>query len=166
MPTGLDPLISTAEWIRACENDPSVYGSDVDVDNINTTSEWSSTPREFSYEDRRPIVPDSYRDTPSSSEEVPAAATFEEARRWQRRAVVPPVHNPFVDTDEDKDVERSREGEGRVRVLTFDHLPPQYHPALTLILPENLPRLQRGQVFVIPVKLTLQVAHPDDVADL
>lgn len=156
-------MISTAEWIRACENDPSVYGSEVDVDNINTTSEWSSTPRELSYEDRRPIVPDEYRDTPSS-EEVPTAATFEEARRWQRRAVVlpPPVRNPFVDTDEDD--ERSREG--RVRVLTFDHLPPQYQPALTLILPENLPRLQRGQVLVIPVKLTLQLAHPDDVADL
>ena len=163
MPTGLDPMISTAEWIRACENDPSVYGSDVDVDNINTTSEWSSTPRELSYEDRRPIVPDTYRDTPSSSEEVPAASTFEEARRWQRRAVPPPP-NPFVDTDED--VERSHEDEGRVRVLTFDHLPPQYHPALTLILPENLPRLQRGQVIVIPVKLSLQLAHPDDVADL
>ena len=154
MPAGVDPQISTAEWIRALENDPSYNGSDVDP--INTTSEWSSTPGEFCFERR-------------SSGEVPQAATFEEARRWQRRALPRARVNPFVDSDEvqSEAAEGSQErDEGRVRVLNFEHLPPHYRPTLTLILPENLPPLQQGQVLVIPLRMTIQRAHPDDVADI
>jgi hypothetical protein len=70
-----------------------------------------------------------------------------------------PRRNPFVDTDEEDD-------RVRVRVINYRHLPPHYHPTLTLTLPENLPELRRGQALVIPLKMTLQIAHPDDVADL
>ena len=159
MPAGVDPQITTAEWIRAVENDPSYCVSDVDT--INTTSEWSNSPGEFCF-DRR------------SSSDFPTAATFEEARRWQRSVPRARV-NPFVDTDEEiaGSEERGREergsqerDEGRVRVLNFEHLPPHYRPTLTLVLPENLPHLQQGQVLVIPLRMTIQRAHPDDVADL
>jgi len=97
-----------------------------------------------------------------------AWSTEEEEESFERRnpIVVPDDHpiayrdaNPFVDSDEE-DVGV------RVRHLNYNHFPPQYRPALTLTLPQNLPELRRGQVLVIPIRMSMQIVHPDDILDL
>ncbi len=134
--------ITESDLERAYQMD-NIYAAVTSVDVINTTSEWSSTPQEESF-DRQPrfIVPDDY---PILS-------------RTRSRSTSPvPERNPFIDSDEE---------EVRVRRMNYNHLPPQYHPSLTLMLPTNLPELRRGQVLVIPIKMTVQLVHPDDVAHI
>ena len=163
MPLGLHPEAEIQEWIETLARQIHV-GSDEEV--INTSSDISTSLSPETDEGRRwpcPIDPDiSTSLSPETDTPVTSATTFSEARRWPIRP------NAFVNTDSDVEMQPSSSEEGgvRVRQISYAHLPPQYHPTLHLTLPDNLPRLQRGQVLVIPLRLTLQLAHPDDVADI
>jgi hypothetical protein len=151
-PVGLSPDIRGGQWIAAMDNEPSIIGSDVDL--IYTTSTWSTSPQELSYEARLNVVPDGHL----SSDERPAPERRRPVAARQR-----PVYNPFVDTSEDGP---SSEGQQpRVRVIDYDHLAPQFRPTLTLVLPENLPHLSRGQALLIPIRLAIQYINPGDVSD-
>jgi hypothetical protein len=156
MPMGLHPAEEIQEWIESLARSIHV-GSDLESGEevINTSSDLSTSLSPETDEGRRWPCPID-QDTPP----VTAATTFSEARRWPIRP------NPFLNSDSEMSTSTSEEVGVRVRQIDYTHLPPQYQPTLTLHLPENLPRLQRGQVLVIPLRLTLQLVHPDDVADI
>jgi hypothetical protein len=48
------------------------------------------------------------------------------------------------------------------RYVDYSHLPENMWPTLNFVLPANFQELVVGQVLVLPVRMTVQVAPPED----
>ncbi len=48
------------------------------------------------------------------------------------------------------------------RIVDYSHLPENMWPTLNFVLPANFQDLVVGQVLVLPVRMTVQVAPPED----
>ncbi len=48
------------------------------------------------------------------------------------------------------------------KLFLYSHLPENMWPTLNFVLPANFQELVVGQVLVLPVRMTVQVAPPED----